>query len=237
MNTLEIAAIGLQQDADRLRVISHNVANATTPGYKRQMMVQAPFSTLVDAEIAGRAAMAQHTDLGAGKLQSTGNALDVALAAREYLLVKTADGVDALTRGGSLQIDARGRLSTQGGLVVQGTSGDLVVPAIASSVRIDSSGQLLADDKAVGAMSVVRLSDKAQLRPLGEGLFAMPDAVDAPQVSAPRVQPGHTEASNVVSSQEMVQLVATVRHAESMARLIQGADEQLERTIRKLGEM
>ena len=99
------------------------------------------------------------------------------------------------------------------------------------------NGQLFADDKLIGTLRVMKIGDKVLLAPLGEGLFGLQDTNDAQPVQLPRVQPGHTEASNVVSSQEMVSLMAIMRHAESMARLIQGADEALEKTIRKLGEM
>lgn len=237
MSTFEIAAIGLQQDMDRLRVTSHNVANVTTPGYKRQVALQAAFSDVLDAQMSAQQAPSVQSDLSAGKLRATGNPLDVALADREFLGVTTATGASALTRGGALQVDARGRLITSGGLAVQGTNGDITVPTTAGSVRIDANGQVFADDKSVGSLRVFKLKPGATLSALGDGLFALSDAADAQPVSVPAVQAGHTEASNVVSSQEMVQLMSTTRHAESMVRLMQGADEMLEKTIRKLGEM
>ena len=237
MNTVEIAAIGLHQDAERLRVLSHNVANISTPGYKRQIAIQGAFSDVVNSELTARSAMSTQLDVGAGKLRATGNPLDVAMSDREFLMVQTAEGSPALTRGGALHVDARGRLVISAGLAVQGTSGELAVPTTASDVRIDMNGQLFADDKLIGTLRVMKIGDKVLLAPLGEGLFGLQDTNDAQPVQLPRVQSGHTEASNVVSSQEMVSLMATMRHAESMARLIQGADEALEKTIRKLGEM
>lgn len=237
MNTVEIAAIGLQQDNDRLRVLSHNVANITTPGYKRQIAVHGAFASAVGTEMAAQAAMSTHTDVSAGKLRPTGNPLDVALNDREFLMVQTATGSTALTRGGSLQVDSRGRLTTSTGLAVLGTSGELSVPSSAGAVRIEANGQVYADDKLVGSLRVMRVADGVQPLALGEGLFGLPNMADAQIVQAPRLNVGHTEASNVVSSQEMVQLMTSTRHAESMVRLIQGADEMLGSTIRKLGEM
>lgn len=237
MNTVEIAAIGLQQDNDRLRVLSHNVANITTPGYKRQIAVHGAFANAVNTEAAAQSAMSTHTDISAGKLRPTGNPLDVALNDREFLMVQTAAGGVALTRGGSLQVDARGRLVTSTGLAVLGASGELLVPFSAGAVRIESNGQVFADDRIVGSLRVMRLGEGVQPVTLGEGLFGLSSMAEAQVVHAPRLNVGHTEASNVVSSQEMVQLMASTRHAESMVRLIQVADEMLEKTIRKLGEM
>jgi flagellar basal-body rod protein FlgF len=237
MNIVEIATIGLQQDNERLRMLSHNIANITTAGFKRQVAVQGSFSDAVQAELAARTAMGTHADLSAGKLRVTGNPLDIALQAREYLVVRGAAGETALSRGGALQLDATGRLLAPGGFVVQGAHGDLSLPITAGEVHLDSNGQVHADGRPVGALRVVRLADDVSPTPLGNGLFELREAADAQDVSAPRVHAGHTEASNVVASQEMVQLMATVRHAESMARLIQGADELLEKSIRKLGEI
>lgn len=240
MNTFEIAAIGLQQDTERLRVLSHNVANVTTPGYKRQVAVQEAYSRAMQSELSAQSAMSTHTDMSLGKLRATGQALDVALAEGEFLMVQLPSGGVALSRGGALQVDARGRLLTSGALAVQGASGDVVLPAGASSVRLDASGQVFADDKPVAALRVMRVAPDIALQPLGAGLFALPNVAD-PQalqaVQAPRLQVGYTEASNVVPAQEMVQVMATMRHAESMVRMLQGADEMLEKTIRKLGEM
>lgn len=242
MNITEIAAAGLQQDIERLRVTSHNVANITTPGYKRQIAVQSAalqgrFANAIDTERSTQSGMSTHTDMSAGKLRPTGSPLDVALNEREFLLVQTATGGIALSRGGALQTDSRGRLTTSVGLLVQGASGELTVPSTASAVRIESGGQVFADDKLIGALRVMRLIDGVQPIALGEGLFTLVNMADAQAVPVPVLNVGHTEASNVVSSQEMVMVMASVRHAESMARLIQGADEMLEKTIRKLGEM
>lgn len=237
MNTFEIAAIGLQQDTERLRVLSHNVANVTTPGYKRQVAVQEAYSRAMQSELSAQSAMSTHTDMSMGKLRATGHMLDIALGEREFLMVQLPSGGVALSRGGALKVDARGRLLTSGGLVVHGASGEVVLPAGAASVRLDAGGQVFADDKPVGALRVMRVVPDIPLSPLGAGLFALPNVADAQAVQAPRLQVGYTEASNVVPAQEMVQVMATMRHAESMVRMLQGADEMLEKTIRKLGEM
>jgi flagellar basal-body rod protein FlgF len=232
MKTIEIAAIGLQQDSERLRVVSHNVANLATPGYKRQVVVHTPFADTVNAVQSGYTA----TDVSAGKLRTTGNLLDVALSEREFLLVQAAAGSMALSKGGSLHIDGQGRLVTAGGHAVQGLNGEIVAPVTAQDVRIDVGGAVYADNRRVGALQVIKLPSNARIAPLGDGLFAFQSS-DVVPVATPAVQPGRLEASNVAPSQEMVQVMMASRHAESMARLIQGADEALEKTIRKLGEL
>ncbi len=235
MNALEIAAIGLQQNTERLRVISHNVANISTPGYKRQVSVAGAFSNAMDS---AQAVVATQLDQSAGKLMRTGSPLDVALAEREFLMVQTNGGAPALVRGGSLQVDPRGKLVTAQGLAVQGTGGELTVPPTATQVRIDAAGKVWADEALAGTLRVVRMAPGEGPVPLGEGLYAVPPGTQALQpVDAPALQVGHLEASNVSSAQEMVALMNTTRHAETMVRLIQGSDELMEKAIRKLGEL
>ena len=244
MSTIEIAAIGLQQDTERLRVISHNVANVSTPGYKRQLAVLSAFSGLVDAGLANglsnvhsnQLAPTVHTDMSTGRLHSTGNPLDVALDGREFLMALSASGEPALSRGGALQVDASGRLVTSAGQIVQWVGGDIRMPSTAGQMRIEADGKVFADDVQVGALQVVSVASDASIASIGDGLFSVQNTGDMQAVSNPRLMVGQSEASNVASSQEMVQLMMTVRHAESMARLIQGADEMLEKSIRKLGE-
>ena len=127
MNTLEIAAIGLRQDIDRLKLTSQNVANISTPGYKRQMAVQQPFAET----LALAADLSVTTDTRAGKVNSTGQALDVALPDGRYLLLELADGSQALTRQGALQLDPSGELRTVHGHKVMGARGAIGLRAAA----------------------------------------------------------------------------------------------------------
>lgn len=238
MNALEIAAIGLQQDSERLRVIGHNVANLTTPGYKRQIAVQAAnFGSVLDAAKLAQDSLSVHVDGRAGKLRATGAALDLALSDGEYLLVRLADQSQALTRQASLQTDATGRLVTASGAVVQGANGDIMIPRTAQVVRVDVAGNVFADDLLVGSLSVARVESQSDLRALGDGFFQMTAGMALNLSNPSNVRSGHLESSNVVPSQEMVNLMTTTRHAESMVRLIQGADEMLEKAIRKFGEL
>ena len=124
MNTVEIAAIGLHQDAERLRVLSHNVANISTPGYKRQIAIQGAFSDVVNSELTARSAMSTQLDVGAGKLRATGNPLDVAMSDREFLMVQTAEGSPALTRGGALHVMHAAGWSSAPGSRCRGRAGN-----------------------------------------------------------------------------------------------------------------
>lgn len=233
MSTHEIAAIGLQLDLERLKLTSQNVANLSTPGYKRQVAVQGAFSALMPAS----AQLQAHTDLRAGKLQATGQPLDLALPDATFLLVERDDGVQGLTRQSSLQLDAEGVLRTTLGHRVLGARGRLTPRSDdGTPLGIDPQGQLMHGADVVDQLQFVQLKAGAQLRPLGEGLYAyLPDQAETTALNAP-VRSGHRELSNVVPSQEMVQLMSTTRHAEAMVRLMQAADDMQATAIRRFGE-
>jgi len=233
MNTLEIAAIGLQQDLDRLKLTSHNVANLSTPGYKRQIAVQTPFADLV-----GPASELQvQTDVRAGKLNATGQALDIALPDGRYLLLEAEDGGLALSRQGALQIDAQGLLRTLAGQKVLGARGAVSLRADQrAGLEIDAQGQLRQQGQVVDALRLIGVRPNQALRPLGDGLYVADSSQWEAESPVIGVRSGHLEQSNVLPSQEMVTLMSITRHAETMVRLFQAADDMQATAIRRLGE-
>jgi flagellar hook-basal body protein len=137
MNTLEIAAVGLRQDLERLKLTSQNVANLSTPGYKRQVAVQRPFAET----LALTADLAVSTDTRAGKFNATGQPFDIALPDGRFLLLELADGSQALSRQGALQLDASGELRSLAGHKVLGTHGAIGLRADQrTGVEIDGQG-------------------------------------------------------------------------------------------------
>lgn len=233
MNTLEIAAIGLRQDLERLKLTSQNVANISTPGYKRQVAVQRPFAET----LALTADLAVSTDARAGKLNSTGQPLDVALPDGRYLLLELADGSQALTRQGALQLAPSGELRTIGGHKVMGMRGLVSLRADQrTGFEIDSQGQLKMQGQVLEALRLVNVRAGQALRPLGEGLYVADASQWDAETPTTDVKAGHLEQSNVVASQEMVNLMTTTRHAETMVRLFQAADDMQATAIRRLSE-
>lgn len=233
MNTLDIAAIGLQQDLDRLKLISHNVANLSTAGYKRQVAVQKPFADLMEAS----ADLQVLADGRAGKLNATGQLLDIALPEGRYLLLELDDGSQALSRQGGLQLDAQGLLRTVGGHKVLGSRGTIALAAEQrSALEIDAQGRLRSQGQVVDALRLISIRPGVMPRPLGEGLHAADSSQWEAEAPTTGVRAGHLEQSNVIPSQEMAGLMSTTRHAETMVRLFQAADDMQATAIRRLGE-
>lgn len=233
MNTLDIAAIGLRQDLDRLKLTSQNVANLSTTGYKRQIAVQKPFADLMDVA----ADLQARTDNKAGKLNATGQALDVALPEGRYLLLELDDGSQALSRQGSMQIDAQGLLRTLGGHKVIGSRGPISLRADQrGDLEIDGQGQLKQQGQVLDALRLITATNNSALQSLGDGLYAADSSQWENETPVVGVRSGQLEQSNVVPSQEMVNLMTTTRHAEAMVKLFQAADDMQATAIRRLGE-
>lgn len=233
MNTLEIAAVGLRQDLDRLKLTAQNVANISTPGYKRQIAVQVPFADTM----AQAAELSFSTDMRTGKVNMTGQPLDLALPEGRLLLVETADAGQALTRQGALQLDAQGDLRTASGLRVLGQRGPINLRSEQrAALEIDAQGQLKNQGQVLDALRLIAVKPGLALQVLGDGLYAADPKQWEPELATAGVRSGHLEQSNVMSSQEMVNLMAATRHAETMVRLFQAADDMQATAIRRFGE-
>ncbi len=250
----EILAVGLtsmHQDMQRLDQVSMNLTNSLTPGYKRQLAVSHAFSELVqNSGLAGGQPLATQqveimTDNRPGTLKFTGQSLDLALGNDGYFEVSTDQG-PAYTRQGNFQIDSRGRIVTSQGYPVMGKNGEIFVNTNAPS--IDSAGNVSERARTNGVtegdalvkvdqLKILKFANTKQARHLGNGLLALDGNMTQTTDDEIKLQQGYLENSNVSSVQEMVQLMQTMRHFESMQRTVQGYDELLGTAIRKLGDV
>lgn len=242
-----VALNALLQDQARVERIASNLANVSTPGYKRELWVQqttqaSAFNQSVDTHgsessfavgaepTISRSSLSR--DLRPGSLRATGRSLDLALTGPGYFEVATDHG-PAYTRLGQFQVDARGRIVTGQGHALIGAGGEIVLAS--DRVTVDASGRLSEGGHAVGQLRIVDWA-VGELNALGNGLFTArgtPTEVPAEQVA---VRQGFVENANVNSAQEMVSLTAAVRHFEAMLRFSQGRDEMVGTAIRKLGD-
>ena len=248
---LAVTLQGMQQDMTRLNHLGNNIANMLTPGFKRGVSVAAPLqasfaSALAQASntepaqggLAAASAVSVRLDTRPGSLRATGQSLDIAIAGQGYLEVSTPDGV-FYARQGNLRLDSQSRLVTAQGHSVMGTAGEIrlkranpVIGANGAISEIGPSGEM----SVVGQLKVVRFESDKGLRSAGAGLFTNADTQPPVVDPDPQLKQGYLENSNVNSMQEMVQMIQTMRHFESMQKIAQGYDEMLGNAIRKLGD-
>lgn len=258
-DVLAISLHSMQQEMARVERVSMNMANATTPGYKREVAVSLPVggTAFGDAMRNAEASMASplasppeglanasflvRPDLRPGTLKPTGQKLDVALAMPGYFEVST-DAGPAYTRQGNWQLDGRGRLVTAQGHPVMGLGGEIVLsrpnPVIDSNGQVfEASAQGEATATPVAQLKVLQFDNHAELRRMGDGLLmSEQQPSQVPDVEL-QVRQGFLENSNVSSMQEMAQLIQAMRHFESMQRVALGYDDMIGSAVRKLGEL
>lgn len=253
-----IALASLHQDMSQLDRVAQNLANTGTAGYKREVAVARPFAEVVElaaeaqppaaratAGVAAEGALRVRVDPAAGTLRMTGQPLDVAIEGDAYLEVATDEG-PRYTRQGGLRLDAGSRLVTAEGWPVMGTNGEIRLttrtPVIDAAGRITepaatSGPSAVTPGTPVAQLKLVSFEEGAPIHHRGKGLYAVDGAPQAASEARVTVRQGALENSNVSSMQEMVRMLQTMRHFESIQRVVQGYDELLSSTISKLGDV
>ncbi|MCX7274082.1 MAG: flagellar hook basal-body protein [Burkholderiales bacterium] len=234
-DVLAIAAASMADDMARLATISHNLANATTPGFKRDISYTRPFAAYLQAYgqppqtlATSLPVTATVVDFKPGSLRYTGVPLDLALDGDGFFELQTDQG-PLYTRQGKIEVDARGRMISAAGFPF---AGDLILTS--GAPRIDQQGRVFEADRLIGQLRVVTFDRPIALQKVGDALFSASNPGAGRQGDI-RVRQGYLENSNVVPVAEMVGVIQTMRHFEANQKLIQSHDDILDRAIRTLG--
>lgn len=251
---LWVAKTGLDAQQMRMTVVSNNLANVSTTGFKKdranfqdlvyQTVRQAggqssqdtllPSGLMLGTGVRVVATEKQHTQ---GNLIQTGNSLDMAIEGRGFFQVLMPDGTVAYTRDGSFQVDEQGRLVTSGGYLLEP---GITLPEDVESVTIGMDGTVTVQlpGQAAGAqIGVIQLADfinPAGLQPIGQNLYPETTASGAPLIGTPgleglgRIHQGALEASNVNIAEELVNMIETQRAFETNTKAIQTTDQMLQ---------
>jgi flagellar basal-body rod protein FlgG len=261
MRALHTAATGMMAQELNVQVISNNIANMRTTGYKRQ---RAEFQDLLYEHV--RRVGTQTSDqgnqlpagveLGAGvktvgtprlmtqgTLVQTGKDYDVAIRGEGFFQITLPDGRTAYSRDGSFELDSQGRIVTAQGNVL---SPGLTIPQNATGVTINAQGQVQATlpgqtaPTVVGQIQLAMFINKAGLQGIGDNLYLETPSSGAPQVGNPNqdafgnLQQGNLEQANVEAVSEISDLIAAQRAYEMNAKVITATDQMLQSTSQML---
>jgi flagellar basal-body rod protein FlgG len=257
MRALHSAATGMMAQELNVQVISNNIANMRTTGFKRQ---RAEFQDLLYEHVrrvgtqtsdqgnilpagielgAGVKSVGTPRVMTQGTISPTGKDFDVAVRGEGFFRILMPDGRTAYTRDGSFQLDAQGRMVTNQGYVVQP---GMTVPQNATSISINAQGQvsaMLPGQTAATQLGQFDLSlfvNKAGLQGIGDNLYLETAASGAPQNGVPNVDgfgnllQGNLEQANVEAVTEISDLIAAQRAYEMNAKVIAAADQMLQST-------
>jgi flagellar basal-body rod protein FlgG len=257
MRALHTAATGMMAQELNVQVISNNIANMRTTGYKRQ---RAEFQDLLYEHVRriGTQTSSQGNilpvgvDLGGGvktvgtprimtqgTLSQTGSELDLAIRGEGFFKILMPDGTFTYTRDGSFNMDAQGRVVTvQGNVLVPG----ITIPQNAIGLTINSQGQVSVTPQGsttptiLGQITLSRFINKAGLQPIGDNLFLETPASGTPQDGTPNtdgfgdLMQSNLEQANVEVVSEISDLISAQRAYEMNAKVITATDQMLSAT-------
>ncbi len=255
------AASGMLAAQYRQDMLTHNLANSETPGFKAdqgvtrsfpQMLMQANQAQLVQNQqpIGGLSTAVylqeQITDLRQGDIKQTGNSTDLALmqqgaAENEAVLfsVQTENGV-RYTRNGNLQADEQGRLATGSGYLVQGIDGN-PIQVNNEQFTVGTNGVVTVDGQAIGTIQVVHSENTNALEKDGDGLYrdeenVLQSAHGNNDVTF-AIQQYALENSNVNVAQTMNEMLQSYRLFEANQKVLQAYDQSLEKAVNEVGRI
>lgn len=254
MQSLSIAATGMMAQQLNVEVISNNIANMSTTGFKRQ---RAEFQDLLYQNL--RRVGTNSSDSGTivpsgvqvglgvktgsvyrimtqGDMNNTGGKLDMAIQGRGYFRVELPSGEDAYTRAGNFQLSPEGRIVTSDGYMV---APGITIPPEATDITVSKDGQVQVTipgqtaPQIVGQMELTNFQNPGGLDPQGDNLFIETAASGAPTTGAPAstgfgtLQQGFLETANVNAVTEITDLITAQRAYEMNAKVITASDEMM----------
>ena len=233
---LYAAATALEAATQNQNVVAHNLAHATTPGYRAKGLVYESFDRVLGrtnvptGDIVGVRVAEEYRDFKTGGLQSTGSPLDFAIENDGFFVLAGPDG-PVFTRNGTFHLTAGGGLVSQGGYPVQGTIGAVTIPPGAATVDVGQDGTITADGSVVGRIQLARFTSPQKLEEIGPTLFRAPTEAGRQTVEAGVLQ-GFRESSNVSPAEAMVQLISGSRYFEASQRVLRAISDAIQLNTR-----
>ncbi|HEV2609544.1 MAG TPA: flagellar basal-body rod protein FlgG [Noviherbaspirillum sp.] len=255
IRSLWISKTGLDAQQTQMDVISNNLANVSTSGFKRSRAVfedllyqtmrqpgaQSSQQTQLPSGLqvgTGVRPVATERIFTQGNLQQTGNDKDMAIQGAGFFQVLLPDGTTAYTRDGAFQIDSQGQLVTSSGFPVQPA---ITIPANSLSVTVGRDGTVSVTQQGsaaatqVGTIQLATFVNPAGLEAKGENLYVETTASGSPNSNTPGtngaglLSQGYVETSNVNVVEELVNMIQTQRAYEINSKAVQTSDQMLQR--------
>lgn len=254
---LYTAYSGMINQQNRMDVITNNLANVNTNGFKKEGATSQSFDSILAYKIKDSSEGARlskklgvnnpgvkigegYTDFSQGPLKNTGNAFDLALTDAGFFAVeytnKAGESSVKYTRDGNFTLTEEGNLVTQDGDFLLDEDGEPVEIDPLLTTAINSSGQILQEDRVVATIQVTDFEDYNYLEHYGENYFQPIEGAEEKE-SAAKVYEGYLETSNISVVTEMVNMINVSRAYESNQKVITTYDGTLEIAANQLGKI
>lgn len=247
---------GMANEQKRMDIITNNLANSATIGYKEESVTNQSFdevfavkirdgSELYNNRIVGGMDLGvklgeAYTNYKQGSLRETGNTYDLAIDGKGFFAVRVLDnnGNESIkyTRDGSFKVSRDGYILDEDRNYLQGESGNVQVPTDAADIVIDESGMIYADGVYIDRVTIADFEDYDYLEKFGENMYQTVDG--AAQIdSSAMIRQGYTEQSNVNVVSEMVEMITITRAYEANQKVIKTVDTMLDLSVNSVGKL
>ncbi len=253
INAMHVAKTGLNAQQVRMQVISNNLANVNTNGFKRdranfesllyQIIRSSGAQTSVDTELTSGFSVGTGVNIvnsnklhSQGSIVSTDNSLDLAIDGGGFFQVLLPDGQVVYTRNGAFSRNNEGILTTNSGFIIQP---EIAIPAEATKINVSADGIVSVqipeqvEAQEVGQLQLADFQNRTGLQPIGENFYVETTSSGPPVIENPfaagfgKIIQGSLESSNVNVVQELVDMIETQRAYEVNSKAITSVDEML----------
>lgn len=252
---LYTSGLGMTAQMKSLDVISNNLANVNTTGYKKDKSIVSSFPEMLMSKMNDRdkfSAAAKpignvslgvqvdeiYTNFSQGAFKKTDDQFNLAIQGDGFFTVTTPNGEERYTRDGSFIIDSSGQLKTQDGNFVMGEAGVVTLGeeflSQAHETFIDGTGRILVDDRYIDTLNIVDFEEKSQLNKIGGNLYE--GAGNAIPFNG-RIMQGFLESANVNPVTAMVDLITVSRTYEANQKMIQVHDGLMGKAVNEVGRV
>ncbi|MBO5031645.1 MAG: flagellar basal-body rod protein FlgF [Lachnospiraceae bacterium] len=249
---LYTAYTGMLNEQYRMDIMSNNLANADTTGFKKEGSTSQAYSEVMAVKIKdvsenpntpkrlGNMSLGvkigeTYTDFSQGSLRDTGNTYDIAIAGNGFFNIeftnKAGETSTKYTRDGGFTLTKDGYLVTKDGDYVLGENGRIQLSTTAGSTVFDEAGNIYQDDRLVASLRLTEFEDTNYLTHYGETMWDAEDGAVANDAQDAKIYQGYLEMSNASVVKEMVNMITISRQYESNQKMLTTFDETLEKSM------
>ena len=255
---LYTAYTGMLNEQYRMDILSNNLANADTVGFKKEGSTAQSYSEVMAVKIKDKSENPNiskklgnmslgvkigetYTDFSQGSFRETGNTYDLALSGDGFFNVeftnKAGETSTKYTRDGSFTITQDGYLVTDDGDYVLGEDGRIQLSTTTTDTIFSEDGSIYQDGKFVAKLKLTKFEDTNYLTHYGETYWDVKDGAEASDATDCKVHQGYLEMSNISVVTEMVNMISIQRHYDANQKLIQTMDDSLEKSVNQIGRI
>ena len=231
------AVIGLFRQERRYELISNNLSNVKTPGFKKDVPIfHEVFSEALHPSLSALSMDLEfsQTLLAQGEIQNSGNPLDLAIEGEGFFRVKTPEGV-RYTRNGNFRLTREGILVQSNGFPVLSWNGEITLRG--NQIAVEKDGVIKVDGEEREKLALVTFADLKALKKEGKTLFKLEGEQEEKEAEGTQIVQGALEGSNVNVMEEMVQMIDSLRTFQACYKIVQVQDEMNARSVNDLAKV